>query len=90
LEAFFETINAVNTGIKQLNFINIRIRLYQFWVNVSDVYVSWSKVAIGLIIHKNDKKSWITCFFDACFLYEHFHENNPKNRKMQDLNNWKS
>jgi len=25
-------------------------------MNVSDLYVSWSKVAVGLIIHKNDKK----------------------------------
>jgi len=37
------------------------IRPYQFWANVSDLYVSWSKVAVGLIIHKNDKKSWINC-----------------------------
>jgi len=35
------------------------VSLYQFWTNVSDLYVSWSKVAIGLIIHKNDKKSWM-------------------------------
>jgi len=32
-------------------------RLYQFWVNGSDLYVSWSKAAVGLIIHKNAKKS---------------------------------
>ena len=25
---------------------------YQIWANVSDLYVSWSKVAVGLIIHK--------------------------------------
>jgi len=30
---------------------------YRFWVKVSDLYVNWSKVAVGLIIHKNDKKS---------------------------------
>jgi len=32
------------------------IRPYQIWANVSDLYVSWSKVAVGLNIHKNDKK----------------------------------
>jgi len=36
-------------------------RPHQFWVNVSDLYVSWSKYAVGLIIHKNDKKRWINC-----------------------------
>jgi len=34
----------------------VRIRPHQIWANVSDLYVSWSKVAIGFIIHKNDKK----------------------------------
>jgi len=32
-------------------------RPYQICTNVSDLHVSWSKVAVGLIIHKNDKKS---------------------------------
>jgi len=32
------------------------LRPYQIWANVSDLYVSWSKVAVGLIIHKIDKK----------------------------------
>jgi len=31
-------------------------RPYEIWANVSDLYVSWSKVAVGLIIPKNDKK----------------------------------
>jgi len=35
----------------------VLIRPDQFWVNVSDLYASWSKVAVGLIIHKNYKKS---------------------------------
>jgi len=32
------------------------IRSYQYWANDSDLYVSWSKDAVGLMIHKNDKK----------------------------------
>jgi len=32
------------------------VRPYQIWTNVSDLYVSWSKVAVGLIFHKHDKK----------------------------------
>jgi len=36
-------------------------RPYQICTNVSDLHVSWSKVAVGLIIHKNDKKSWTNC-----------------------------
>jgi len=43
-----------NNGNDGLAFI--RTRPYQIWANVSDLYVSWSKVAIGFIIHKNDKK----------------------------------
>jgi len=31
-------------------------RPYQIWANVSDLYISWSKVAVGLIIHNKDKK----------------------------------
>jgi len=59
---------------------------YQIWANVSDLHVSWSKVAVGLIIHKNDKKiEWIVVWH----LYERFHGNKPKIRKMQDLNNQK-
>ena len=53
--------------------------LYQFWANVSDLYVSWSKVALGLIIHKNDKKSWI----NRCLIpLWAFPWKQPKNRKM--------
>jgi len=32
------------------------IRPYQIWAYVSDLYISWSKLAVGLITHKNDKK----------------------------------
>jgi len=63
-------------------------RPYQIWANVSDLYISWSKVAVGLIIHNKDKK--IASIVVWHLLYEHFHGNNPKNRKMQDLNNRKS
>ena len=35
----------------------MKTRPYQSWVNVSDLYASWSKDGVGLIIHKNDKKS---------------------------------
>jgi len=34
----------------------VTVRPYQIWANVSDLYVSWSEVAVGFIIHKNDKK----------------------------------
>jgi len=57
---------------------------YQFWANVSDLYVSssWSKDVVGLIIHKIDKK--VESIVVSCLLYEHFHGNNPQNKKMQE------
>ena len=59
-------------------------RPYQIWANDSDLHISWSKVAVGLIIHK------IESIVIWRLLYEHFHGINPKNIKMQGLNNRKS
>jgi len=34
------------------------------------------------------QKGWINCCLTPPLVYERLHGNNPKNRKMQDLNNW--
>jgi len=47
--------------------------------------LSWAKEAVGLIIHKNYEK--VESIVVGRLLYERFHGSNPKNRKMQNLNN---
>jgi len=49
-------LHFLTDNITQFNLFTTHvIRPYQVLVNVSDLYVSWSKLAVGLIIHKNDK-----------------------------------
>jgi len=67
-------------SVMKLSVMNVICRPYQFWANVSDLYVTWSKVAVGLVIHKNDKKSWIIVVWRL--LCERFHGNNQKKCKI--------
>ena len=55
-------------------------RPYQFWTNISDLYVSWSKVSVGLTIHKNDKKKLNQVLFDASSFVSIFMETTKKEK----------
>jgi len=60
-------------------------RPHQIWANVSDLYVSWSKVAIGLIVHKNDKNNWINCCLTPLWALPWKQPKNAKSQQPKEL-----